>query len=203
MVARPYQQGDEAGVYAVCVETAEHGEPSRLPARSQILLPLVFAGPYLELQPEFAFVLVDNKGIAGYVLGALDSAEFYHRWETEWTPRWVTQFPDIELSDDESERDPADWLRYLLHHPARPLPPELESAYPSHLHIDLLPRARRQGHGRHLLTMLADALRLAGSPGVHLGVAKANENARAFYTANGFEQLAEDGGSITMGLKLS
>lgn len=76
-------------------------------------------------------------------------------------------------------------------HPERMLGvrPDVLAAYPAHLHIDLLPRAQRQGWGRRLVSALCAALAAQGVPGVHLGYDPANTNARAFYDRLGFKEL--------------
>lgn len=60
------------------------------------------------------------------------------------------------------------------------------SHYPSHLHIDLLPRAQGKGNGRALMTTLLTLLRSRGSTGVHLEMAPTNVGARTFYEKLGF-----------------
>jgi ribosomal protein S18 acetylase RimI-like enzyme len=74
--------------------------------------------------------------------------------------------------------------------PSTPL--ELLDEHPSHLHIDLLPEARRQGFGRRLLNRLFAQLEAAGSSGVHLSVSAANQRAIAFYRAMGFDEWPTD-----------
>jgi len=59
--------------------------------------------------------------------------------------------------------------------------PEPYEAYPSHLHIDLLPRAQGRGFGRRMLEQVMSRLRQRGSPGVHLGVSAFNTPAIGFY----------------------
>ena len=76
------------------------------------------------------------------------------------------------------------------------------AAYPSHLHVDLLPAAQGGGDGRRLLETLFDALRAAGSTGVHLGVARDNARAVGFYRHLGFTELDGDDGGLTLGLRL-
>jgi ribosomal protein S18 acetylase RimI-like enzyme len=78
--------------------------------------------------------------------------------------------------------------------------------YPSHAHIDLLPRAQGRGHGRHMMEQLLAALRRHGSPGVHLGVSVANTRAQGFYTHLGFRELTRAGSGddacVYMGIRL-
>src|SRR2546430_13446667 len=46
--------------------------------------------------------------------------------------------------------------------------PEPYTDYPSHMHIDLLPRAQGRGFGRRMMDDLMTKLRGRGSRGVHL-----------------------------------
>ena len=79
----------------------------------------------------------------------------------------------------------------LIHHP--PVADDAVVAeYPSHLHIDLLPAAQGQRHGRRLVERLAVSLHDAGSPGVHLGVSARNDRAISFYRHLGFDDLIAD-----------
>lgn len=78
----------------------------------------------------------------------------------------------------------------------------MAAAYPAHLHIDLLPEAQGGGNGSRLIHTLLGALRSRGVHGVHLGVGKANAGAVGFYRHLGFEVLAEDPNSFTLGMKL-
>jgi ribosomal protein S18 acetylase RimI-like enzyme len=88
-----------------------------------------------------------------------------------------------------------------MHTPVR-TPQEVTAAYPSHLHVDLLPRLQGQGWGRRLVDTLVERLRAAGSTGLHLGVATANTGAQAFYRAVGFTELADDGVSVVFAMPL-
>ena len=74
--------------------------------------------------------------------------------------------------------------------------------YPSHLHIDLLPDAQGQGAGRRLIETLTTSLAAHGSPGVHLGVAVRNQNARAFYERVGFTEFSRTEDTVTFVMPL-
>ena len=84
--------------------------------------------------------------------------------------------------------------------------PEPYEAYPSHLHIDLLPRAQGRGLGRRMLEEVMDTLARRGSPGAHLGVSTLNRRALGFYQRLGFRELVRVGsaadGCIYMGIAL-
>jgi ribosomal protein S18 acetylase RimI-like enzyme len=75
----------------------------------------------------------------------------------------------------------------LIHQPLPIL--SFAQDYPSHLHIDLLPRAQKRGLGSRLIEKLLEKLTSLGSKGVHFGVAGENLNAQAFYHHIGFEDL--------------
>jgi len=161
----------------------------------------IFVGPYLAFEPEFSLILEDQQGVCGYALGALDSRAFYARYAAEWRPELCARFPA-------PQGDGTQWTRVqqvhdCYHHPDY-FCPEPYADYPSHLHIDLLPRAQGRGYGRRMLEQLMDQLRRRGSPGVHLGVSMANTPAFGFYQHLGFRELCrvEKDGCIYMGKSL-
>jgi ribosomal protein S18 acetylase RimI-like enzyme len=203
-VIRPARPGDEAGAYYVCLKTGNYGqdgEPYYL--EDPDALGRVFVGPYLAFEPDLSLVLEDGQGICGYALGALDSRRFYARYEAEWRPVLCARFPA-------PQGDPQQWTRvrqvhHVYHHPDYFCPEPYEQ-YPSHLHIDLLPRAQGRGYGRRLLEQVMERLRQGGAPGAHLGVSMLNEPAFGFYQRLGFQELTRVGlgadGCIYMGKRL-
>jgi ribosomal protein S18 acetylase RimI-like enzyme len=162
----------------ICIATARRTYPD------PELLPAVFAYPYVDLEPELAFVLDEGGTAVGYVLGAADTSRFAHRFRTEWLPVVAVRFPDPPLP-----RTHAELLAAHLHRPERMVRPEL-AGWPAHLHIDLLPDAQGGGHGRALMTVFLQALAAAGVPGVHLEVGATNTGAIAFYERLGFHHIA-------------
>lgn len=201
---RAAEPGDESGAYYVCLKTGDHGQDGEPFYREDPdALGRIFVGPYLAFEPDLSLILEDDEGICGYALGAFDSRAFYVRYETEWRPTLCARFPA-------PEGDPRSWTRvqqvhHWYHHPDY-FCPEPYEAYPSHLHIDLLPRAQGHGHGRRMLERVMNRLRERGSPGAHLGVSVLNTRAIGFYARLGFQDLvrvgAEDDGCIYMAKKL-
>lgn len=201
---RAAEPGDEPGAYYVCLKTGDHGQDGEPFYRGDPdALGRIFVGPYLAFEPDLSLILEDDEGICGYALGAFDSRAFYVRYETEWRPTLCARFPA-------PEGDPRSWTRvqqvhHWYHHPDY-FCPEPYEAYPSHLHIDLLPRAQGHGHGRRMLERVMNRLRERGSPGAHLGVSVLNTRAIGFYARLGFQDLvrvgAEDDGCIYMAKKL-
>jgi GNAT superfamily N-acetyltransferase len=201
---RPACGGDQPGAYRVCLKTGDHGRDGTLLYREDPdALGRIFVGPYLALEPQLSLILEDALGICGYALAALDSAAFYARYESEWRPRLCAQFPS-------PAGDPGDWtptqhVYDAYHHPDYFCPDPYES-YPSHLHIDLLPRAQGRGFGRRMMEQVMDLLRRRGSPGAHLGVSVLNSHAHSFYAHLGFRELTTTGsgesGCVYMGITL-
>lgn len=183
-LARP---DDQRGTYHVCLKTGDNRKDGeRLYADDPDALARIFVGPYLAFEPELSLVLEDDHGICGYALAALDSRRFYARYEAEWRPGLCDRFP-------EPQGDPTGWtppqhVHYSYHHPDY-FCPEPYDLYPSHVHIDLLPRAQGCGYGRRMMEQLMGALAQRGSPGAHLGVGLLNRRAVRFYERLGFEAL--------------
>ncbi|GAB3298435.1 GNAT family N-acetyltransferase [Parasphingorhabdus pacifica] len=188
MIVRSWRPHDAEAVHRICVATGDGGDPVGTILRDPDLVAYVFADPYLLLQPEMAFVAEHDGVVIGYVVAALETREFYARWQLEWAPRFTSSHPDDPWSDS---RYADSQLSAFLHRPRLMLPGQLDR-YPSHLHINLLPPARRRGVGRVLLHTVFDALARAGSPGVQLGVRSSNIGAHAFYRATGMHRLAAD-----------
>ncbi len=200
-LARP---GDEQGAYYVCLKTGDFGKDGEPYYREDPeALGRIFVGPYLAYEPQLSLILEDPEGICGYALAAYDSRAFYDRYEREWRACLCARFP-------EPKGEPAKWSRVQTvyswyHHPDYTMPEPYE-IYPSHLHIDLLPRAQGRGYGRRMIEQLMDMLRQRGSPGAHLGVSLMNTPAYGFYQRLGFRDLIRVGegkdGCIYMGRSL-
>ncbi|MFB7422263.1 GNAT family N-acetyltransferase [Streptomyces hydrogenans] len=182
---RRYRGSDRAELAEICVRTAHEGGDSSGMYPDPELMPTIFAYPYVELEPEYAFVLDDGAGRAvGYVLGVPDTAGFVKRFRDAWLPGVEGRFPAPEADGGTA----ADMMAGLLHTPERMVRAEL-AAYPAHLHIDLLPEWQGRGYGRALMDALLAALREGGVASVHLCMVRANTGARAFYDRLGFRQL--------------
>ena len=58
---RRYRETDLAAVYDICVRTADAGRDARGKYQSDDLMGDLFAGPYVFLEPEVAFVLDEDR----------------------------------------------------------------------------------------------------------------------------------------------
>jgi len=186
---RSYRPGDLEDLYRICLLTGDDGQDATSLFHDPKLLGHVFAAPYALFEPSLAFVAEDTDGVGGYILGALDTQAFQERLESRWWPDLRTRYPDPSPGFPSDRWTPDQQVAHMIHHPFR-IPGELATRYPSHLHLDLLPRLQASGYGRQLIKTLAAALRDQGSRGVHLHVRHGNLNAAEFYRYLGFTELS-------------
>lgn len=192
---RSYRADDLDALYDICLRTAASGEDATHLVEDPRLFGDLYAAPYAVLEPEHAFVLDDGSAAVGYVLGAVDTVAFEARCATEWWPALRARHP---MREDGQRLD--DLLISLLHHRSI-YDREIVTAYPSHLHIDLLSHVQSDGWGRRLMDTLFDALRRERSPGVHWGVSAINERAIGFYQHLGAAEVATDPITRTFGVR--
>jgi ribosomal protein S18 acetylase RimI-like enzyme len=183
---RPYRPEDLGALYDICLKTGDTGEDATHLYDDPKLLGHLYAAPYATREPDLTFVLEDSAGVCGYILGAFDSEAFYGWLGREWFPGLREQYPY-------PDGDAKDWTRdaRIIRQFYETITPDetVVGRYPSHLHIDLLPRAQGSGNGRALMETFLAALTAKGSPGVHLGTSPQNRRAERFYTKMGFSEL--------------
>ncbi len=194
---RGYETRNWQDLYRICLQTGNSGADATTLYQHPDLLGHFYAAPYALFEPELTFILEDEIGACGYILATADSAVFEKRMELEWLPALRSQYPLPTTTD--TSRDAA-MIRLL--HKGYQANPSLALEYPSHLHIDLLPRAQKQGHGKKLMERLFAALRSLGVTGVHLGVGIQNQNGIAFYQHLGFVELEQHPWGMVYGFKL-
>jgi ribosomal protein S18 acetylase RimI-like enzyme len=184
LLVRPYQRGDHDAVYEVCVRTGDTGRDARGKYPSDDLLPDIYAGPYLYIEPELAFVLDDGGRAVGYVIGTVDTQGFVRRYRDEWLPALAGRYHEPTGPPASAE----DELLARLYRPEGMLVTGL-AGYPAHLHIDLLPAYQRRGYGRRLIETFVAAGARVGAPGVHVSVGPTNTGAQDFYQRVGFAPI--------------
>lgn len=181
---RPFRPADTDACYEVCLRTGDAGgDASRLHTDPRVLGE-VWVAPYLDYAPELSFVVEDDEGVGGYVVGAAHTTRFEDWAEAEWWPRLRERYPRDTFPAGTADADAVN----LIHTPLR-MDPAIVESHPAHLHVDMVPRLQGRGLGRRLLDHLFTGLRDAGAAAVHLGVSPANTNAIAFYERLGFVEL--------------
>jgi ribosomal protein S18 acetylase RimI-like enzyme len=89
---RRYRADDYDAVYDVCIRTGSGGQGARGLYSSDDLLPDMYAGPYLELEPAHAYVLDDGHRAVGYIVGTSDTAGFVAAYRARWLPRMTARY---------------------------------------------------------------------------------------------------------------
>lgn len=183
---RPYVSEDLPALYQVCLATGDAGNDASHLYRDWKLIGHIYAAPYGVLSPETAFVVEDEFGVGGYIVGPHDTRAFEREMESDWWPELRTHYADPPEPRDEWTPDQR--LAALIHHPPH-TPKRICEPYPAHLHINLLPRLQAKGVGRVLIRTWLERMAVIGIDNAHLGVGPANERAVRFYRAYGFREI--------------
>ncbi|MDG2025869.1 MAG: GNAT family N-acetyltransferase [Acidimicrobiales bacterium] len=181
---RPFDPADTDACYEICLRTANNGEDATDLHTDPRIVGEVWVAPYLAHHPECAFVVEDDQGVGGYIVGAPDTAAYDEWADRVWFPPLRERHPAGSFPDSKADGDCVN----LIHTPPV-MPAEVTSEYPAHLHIDLLPRLQGRGFGKQLMNALFAACREAGADAIHLGCSPENTNAIAFYQHLGFSDL--------------
>ena len=185
-IIRQAKISDMDDLYDICIRTGNYGEDARNLYNNHEALGIYYVGPYVAFEQDLAFVLEDKIGICGYVLGTKDTKIFFKKMTEEWLPKYQKRFPMPD--GDPEERDMDQKIVALIHNPRVSIPDSLNN-FPAHLHIDLLPRARKKGNGRRMIETLHEKLQVLGIKGVFLDVGINNLNAQSFYEKIGYKKL--------------
>ena len=183
-------ESDLAALYRICLRTAADGADASSSHTDPNVLGHFYVGPYVQLEPELAFVVADETGVQGYILGAADTRQFAAECEQRWFPRLRRRYSLPSVHDTSADAQ----IVRLMH---RGIDTSAATpAHPAHLHIDLEPAAQGKGWGRRLIARFEDELRERGVTGLHLTVSATNSGAIAFYERLGLERRRGDTGSV-------
>ncbi len=194
---RSFHMSDLCSLYHICLKTGDSGKDAEGLYRDPDLLGHVYAAPFALLEPDLCFVVTLDNQPAGYILGCRDSQEFHRRSMNEWFTFLQTRYPYPPETD--SSKDAVLIRKIYEGHTVKK---EL-TAYPAHLHIDILPAGQGLGLGKALIQIFTDTLRRLKVPALHLEVGKRNSSAIGFYEKVGFSRICEYEYSIAFGMDLS
>ncbi len=194
---RSYKSADTSAAYEICLKTGNSGQDATHLFSDPLVLGHIYVGPYMEFEPQSVFILEDDQGPCGYIMGVLDSQTYYQWMHSEWLPK-------IRVDYKKPTGDPDTWnetekITNLLFQPESQ---RLFPDFPAHLHIDLLSRAQGKGQGKLMMDRFIDYLRYNKIPGVHLELSSKNDRAFNFYRKYGMQELDRDNESIIMGYYL-
>ena len=187
IVVRPYEADDRDAVRHICFDTGYMGESASWCWRDAESFADLWSSYYTDREPESAWVAERDGEVVGYLLGCRDSANAGSPIDAIRRHLLRRALLFRPGSAPVLWRSGFDLLRDRRLDPA----PRMELAdarWPAHLHIDLLPEARRVGVGARLMRSWLDALRADGVPGCHLGTWGENSSAIAFFESMGFRR---------------
>lgn len=206
MKIRGYRQEDREILYDICLQTGAAGKDATASFGNPELLGDIYVGPYLRFASQMIFVAEDKEGVAGYIVGVLDSEDWSNRLDQDWWPALRAQYPldPLEkvdgLNQTAADRDCIN----AIHNPQQ-APPELVARYPAHIHMNLLPRLQGRGVGGIILKRWFDIAVNHGVSSVHIGVSAHNRGGIAFWQKHRFETIDtndKDEGTLWMGRDL-
>jgi hypothetical protein len=104
---RCYRADDREAIYDICVRTGAAGQDARGLYSSDELLGDIYAGPYLYLAPEHAYVLDNGDRAVGYVIGTANTADFVAAYRANWLPRMRGRYQPPPPQPTSEEETPA------------------------------------------------------------------------------------------------
>ena len=195
---RSVRPDDLEALYRICLVTGASGQDASSLHNDPKLLGHIYAAPYAVLEPEQSLVAEDDEGVAGYLVGTLDTNRFAALLERDWWPALREHYNDPSL-----DLTPADRSRIVAIRQPEVNPPHLVARYPAHIHMNLLPRVRGQGIGTALVQQWVAKAQVARVPGIHLGANAGNTGGIAFWTKAGFTPVETIGRTVWFGMKLA
>lgn len=179
----------------ICLETGDSGKDATHLHKLPELVGDIYVAPYVIYEPDFAYVLLAENKVVGYLLGVLDTKSFENTLVETYWPITKAKYQQIDFEITHSDQE-------LLAELGKQgfSDEELTKKYPSHLHIDIVESHQSAGYGKSMITYLLNELKQAGSPGVHLHMSASNDRARGFYKKFGFVEVFQDSNECIMGL---
>lgn len=200
----PYEERYLPDLYAISLATGHMGGDASHLYTLPELMGQIYSAPYAMLEPSLVMLAMDERGVAGYIVGVADTRSWEERLEREWWPKLREKYPEPAGSA------PSDWNAdehriHMIHHPSH-VPASVSERYPAHLHMNLLQRAQGSGLGLRLLEAWIEKIARFSPSGAHVGVNRQNERAIRFWSRAGFRPLdpagSDPGRTLWMGRNL-
>ena len=84
---RSYKSADTSAAYEICLKTGNSGQDATHLFSDPLVLGHIYVGPYMAFEPQSVFILEDDQGPCGYIMGVLDSQKYYQWMHSEWLPK--------------------------------------------------------------------------------------------------------------------
>ena len=184
---RAYRLDDRDAVRHICYQTGYMGSPIAPQWADEPSFANLFTSYYTDNEPQSTIVAERNGIVVGYLLGCRDT-EQSTRPSRIFLQQVVTRLIAFRPGTAGFvRRSIGDTATGLLRHEMME-DRFIDSRWPAHLHINLLPEARGQGGGTKLVRRWLDQLERDGVSGCHLETVAENVDAIAFFASCGFER---------------
>ena len=181
----------------ICLETGDSGKDATHLHKLPELVGDIYVAPYVIHEPNFAYALLAENKVVGYLMGVLDTKSFENILVEKYWPIAKAKYEQIDFEITPSDQELLAELDKQGFSDG-----ELIKKYPSHLHIDIVESHQSAGYGKSMIAFLLSELKQAGSSGVHLHMSASNDRGRVFYKKFGFIEVFEDANECIMGLVL-
>ena len=171
----------------ICLETGDSGKDATHLHKLPELVGDIYVAPYVIHEPNFAYALLAENKVVGYLMGVLDTKSFENILVEKYWPIAKAKYEQIDFEITPSDQELLAELDKQGFSDG-----ELIKKYPSHLHIDIVESHQSAGYGKSMIAFLLSELKQAGSSGVHLHMSASNDRARVFYKKFGFIEVFED-----------
>lgn len=165
-IIRAVRPDDLPALYAISLATGHEGRDASHLYSDPDMMGHIYSAPYAILEPSLALVAQDAMGVAGFVVGVVDTAQWEDRMEKEWWPHLRLRYSDppeaLRASWSPDERRAS-----MIHHPSR-TPQCVTTGYPAHLHMNLLPRVQGAGLGKKMFNEWRSLVAARGVTGMHI-----------------------------------
>lgn len=182
---RPYHSKDKVELYRIVRQLHLRAQGGLESSSHPDIIGDRCLGPCLALCPEYSFILEDELGVCGCVLGVLDVRSFSKRCQASWMPAMRDKYPLKMGSTCPKTQN----LVGLMEEDQGEYPDSLLYHFPSQLRLDALPELVDASVSRTLLTSLLTALKANGSQGVFCEVQPTDRQRLEFLTKLGFLEI--------------
>ena len=169
---RPVHINDTPALYRVCLLTSDAGQSAEFSHQFPELPGLYYIDPLVKQPPTFGFVLVSSNSevreeILGYLLATTDTRRHQAIIEEKCYAPLRPKYPNDPYPTGSTARD-----QFIINRIHKPLirPQHLVDMTPTHIHINILPQAQRQGWGVKLIDYAVNHLKQMGQSGLFLGI---------------------------------
>uniref|UniRef100_A0A8C7UC71 GH84 domain-containing protein n=1 Tax=Oncorhynchus mykiss TaxID=8022 RepID=A0A8C7UC71_ONCMY len=186
---RPYYAKDEHAVYKICREMYSEGvEELPFSGEEPDLIGDRLVGGFLNLSPDYGFVLEDEEGICGYALGTVDVKPFVKKCKMSWIPSMQEKYNKPDCQKDLSE---AEKMMLSFHEEEEGLPESFLSNFPSLIKVDIHAKVTDPSVAKSMMGCLLSSLKANGSIGAFCEVRQADKRMMDFYSKLGCFEVAK------------